>query len=489
MKKHSLFFSLISKLGKIYFSDMTNKDSEYKRTVFYSLKEMGGVYIKFLQILCVTQNFTDGWAGPREFDVFNKVEQEPLNIYSVVKNQEMFSYIEDVPFACGSFAQLYKGKLKTGEVVAIKVLRPSIANRLKKDLMKLKQIVKIMSKFLPNNIMDYKEAFEEFSRNCILETDYEREIANMVYFGKMYRGHPYVVIPKVYGELSSRYVIIQEFIEGPTLADLITDIKHGESLDKYAKSITGSDVWVQIMIAGGEALRAAMVEDYLFGDPHPGNIILLKENKIAFIDFGIIASKPTSQEAFYLWTKAYKDILNGSVDYGNLMKATANCFCPDLVNALRNCSINIDTNNDFINSLASAMNIKANNMRGNNNVADNLVQNGHLIRVFTKFVDSKNALNLKLDMNNFQLLKAMQAYLSSITMIDNKYGNNKFPKIMLGAMEYALDYCERVGIKNDLKENTKYSKSESYELLLDTLTSLAEGDEFLFQNICERMFQ
>jgi hypothetical protein len=55
-------------------------------------------------------------------------------------------------------------------------------------------------------------------------------------------------------------------------------------------------------------------------------------------------------------------------------------------------------------------------------------------------------------------------------------------------MKYALDYCETNGIKNDLTNNTKYSVSESYELLLDTLSTLAEGDEFLFQNISERMF-
>ena len=488
MKNRSLFLTLVSKMSKIYFSDISNKEHAYKKTIFYTLKDMGGVYIKFLQILCVTQNFTDGWAGPKEFSVFNQVDNEVLDVHKIIEHQEQYFHIDKEPFAGGSFAQLYKGKLKTGEDVAIKILRPSIAYELKNDLVKLKKLVKIMSYFLPANMINYNEAFAEFSYNCLLETDYEREIANMEYFANMYKDSEYVIIPKVYKNISSKYVIVQEFIDGPTLSELVTSIKTGDSLADYAFSRTGSDVWFQMMIAGAEALRSAMMEDYVFGDPHPGNIILLKDNKIAFVDFGIIANKPTSQEAFYLWTKAYRDVLLGGNDYGKLVETTCSCFCPDLVNALKKCSINLRGSKDFMALLADALNVKLDSVMDNNDAASKLIQGGHLFRLFTKFVDGKNALNLKLDMNNFQLLKATQSYLSSVTMIDNRYGNNNFPKMMLDAMEYALRECEAAGVKKDLIDTTKYSVNESYELLLDTLTSLAEGDEILFQNISEGMF-
>jgi serine/threonine protein kinase len=480
----SFFLPLITRLAKIYFSNATNKEYEYKRTIFYTLKELGGVYIKFLQVLCTMHKFTDGWGSPKEFEVFNKVQTEPIDIYKYITKKENFSHIENTPFACGSFAQLYRGKLITGEIVAIKVLRPSISATLRIDLIKLRNIIRLFSWFLPKNVIDVKSAFDEFSRSCLLETDYDREISNMHYFGNLYKNHPYVVIPKVYDDFCNRNVIVQDYIEGPTLADIISNVKSNESLLQMAYNLTGSDIWTQIVIAGGEALRTAMTADYVFGDPHPGNIILLPQNKIAFVDFGIIANKPTSQEAFYLWTKSYYDILMGDMNYGKLLQTTYMCFCPDLANALRKCSIS----NDFIKSIADAVTAKAKNIYSSNFSAQGLSQNGHFLTVFTKFVDNKNALNINLDIRNFQLLKAMQSFLSSVTTIDNRYGNNNFSKIMIGCMKYALDYCEAHGVKNDLSNNTKYSINESYELLVDTLSSLAEGDEFLFQNISERMF-
>ena len=60
----SLFGTLISSLAKVYFSDVENKDYAYKRIIFNTLKDMGGIYIKFLQVLSVTNKFMDGWSTP-----------------------------------------------------------------------------------------------------------------------------------------------------------------------------------------------------------------------------------------------------------------------------------------------------------------------------------------------------------------------------------------------------------------------------------------
>ncbi len=482
MKKRALFLPLFFQLSKVYFSDSSNKEQQYKKTIFYQLKNMGGIYIKFLQVLCISQKFTEGWGGPKEFEVFNQVSNEPLEISNYV-NMDSFLYLKNTPFACGSFAQLYKGQLKTGEFVAVKILRPSVAKNLPSDLKKLKRIVKVIRHFLPKTFIDYRAAFNEFSNTCILEVDYEREISNMEYFAQLYKNHPCVVIPRVYKELCGRNVIVQQFIEGPTLADLISKVSANESLDSIVYQYTGSDVWKQIAIVGGEALRTAMTADYVFGDPHPGNIILLRENRVALIDFGIVAQRPTSQEAFYLWVKAYYDVLTGNLNYGRLFETTCMCFCPDLVNALRRCH----TANSFFDSMAEAINQKMKTVFGHNEAAKSIAADGHLFVAFKDFIDSKNTLNIKIDTYNFQLLKAMQTFLSSVTTIDNRYGNHYFSKAMIDAMYYALQYCENNGIRHDIVDHTKYSINDSYELLLETLSSLA-NDEFLFQTISERVF-
>lgn len=476
---------ILKNLLAVYFKKTANKDEEYKKTIFYTLKNMGGIYIKFLQILSVTRNFMDGWSTPKEFEVFNQVKAEEIDLQRYLPYQEKFNHIELQPFASGSFAQIYRATLTTGEKVVIKILRPSVANNLKKDLRNLKRIVKLISFILPNNMIDYEEVFEKFSQNSLLETDYEREVANLEYFANYYKDNNKIIIPKVYKEFCTKKIIVEDYIEGPTLADIITNLKIGDNLTNIAFNKTKSNIWKQIIMVGGEALKSAMTSDYIFGDPHPGNIILLSDDKIAYIDFGLIANKPYSQEAFYLWVKSYYDILNGNPNYGRLVETTCACFCTDLFNALKKCS----SHNDFFSSMSEALNKKAKLLKNSNKSLENYLDNGHLFMAFTKFIDNKNALNLKIDMRNYQLLKSLQAFLCSISSIDERYGNKQFSILMKESIEYALEYCEKFGIKNDLDVKTKYNINESYELLLENLSSLASGDEFLFQDICERMFQ
>ena len=482
--RRSFVLPFLNKCIKIYFSNKSNKEIEYKKALFNTLKSLGGVYIKFLQVLCITQKFNDGWSTPKDFEIFDKVQIEPINITKVKKTLTNVYYIESNPFASGSFAQVYKGKLITGEEVAIKILRPSIVKNLKTDLIKLKRIVKIISMFMKNSLIDIVETFDEFSNSCFEETNYLREVANMEYFFKLYKNHKSVVIPKVYKEYCNKYIIVSEYIEGMTLANIIQNYDNKTTFEKYCKDQTGSDIWKQLTIAGGEALRTAMLEDYVYGDPHPGNIILLPKNKIAFVDFGIISNKPVSQEAFYLWTKSYYEILKGNKNYGEFLETTCMCFCPDLLNAFTKCT----EDNTFMDSLINALNKKLEQVNSFNKVSNNYTEDGHLFKVFTEYIDNKNAIALKLDTRNFRLLKAMQAFICSLNDIDSKYGNNNFSNLMINCMEYALEYCEKHGIKKDFNRKTKYTINESYELLLNVITSLANNDEFLFNQLSKEMF-
>jgi hypothetical protein len=475
---------LAKKLAKIRMSSAPNKQAEYKRTMFYELKGMGGVYFKCLQIMSVTHKFLEGWAGPAEMSVFNQVPTEELNINQYIKNPAVFESYERQPFATGSFAQVYKGQLKTGQTVAIKVLRPSIANNLKRDIKYLKRLARLFAEFLPSTILDYRQVVAEFCANCLLETDYLREIENMKYFAGFYASHPYVVIPKVYEDLSSPVAIVQDYIAGPTFADALASRTATRPATQIAYDSTGSDLWVQMTIAGGEALRMAMQADYVFGDPHPGNIKLLPGNKIAFIDFGIIANKPTSQMAFYHWVQAYRDILSGTGGLEGLVEATLNCFCPDIAIALKTCRTS--ESRPILDTLAEAMASKFDNMKGDTIVND-LAKNGHFFRLFTDVLDSGNALNVKLDTANFQLIKAMQAYLGSLTVLDNSETRDRFASAMLNAMDYALRYADVYGVENDMPLRSRFDRNQSYELLLDTVSSLAEGDQFIFQYLHDRM--
>ncbi len=88
---------------------------------------------------------------------------------------------------------------------------------------------------MPSSFLDFNEAIDEFNSICLTETDYEREIYNLKYFDDIYSNHPYVVIPRVYEELSNDFVIAQEFIEEITLSDILSNYEKGESFKVYIR--------------------------------------------------------------------------------------------------------------------------------------------------------------------------------------------------------------------------------------------------------------
>lgn len=483
MKNLRRYSDLIWNLTKIYFFHSGNKDAEYRRTIFYKFREWGGVYIKFLQIMAGMSKFMEGWSGPKEMQVFSKAPYEDVELRKYV-DLSKFKAISAKPVAAGSFALVFYGKLHDDTEVAIKVLRPSIRNHLKKDLGTLRKLCRFFSRFLPNYLVDYREAYDACAKMFLQETDYRQEIANQTYFGKLYENHPRVVIPKVYTELSSNYVIVQDFITGPTLADVMSNTSYRKSAATLTRELTGSDLWEQIALAGGEALRMAMCADYVYGDPHPGNIVLLPNNKIAFIDFGVIAEKPTSHMAFYEWVNSYYEILCEKGDFKKLLETTVTCFCPDLSLAMKRCVFDGD---DLLTVLSAAITKKlSTEMAGDANYIQ-IFKDGHLMQVFAKVVSTK-VIEVKVDAINFKLLKAMQAFLGSVTILDNSEGHHGFAETMRQAMEYAIAEAKAQGIPHDIVSTSRYSLTESYELVVNTISSLADNDEFIFNIIKEKIF-
>lgn len=114
-------------------------------------------------------------------------------------------------------------------------------------------------------------------------------------------------------------------------------------------------------------------------------------------------------------------------------------------------------------------------------------KNGHLLDVFLRVVSTK-VIDVKIDMVNFELLKAMQAFLGSITILDNAESNHDFSQLMYQSMQYAINRSRNIGIPNDVVNSSHYSMTDSYELLVQTISNLANNDEFMFNLVKERIF-
>ena len=483
MRNVRRYARLILRLARIRLSRVSRKDCEYRRAIFEHFREWGGVYIKFLQILGGSSKFLEGWGGPQEMQVFSQAPREPLELEKYIRLAD-FAWVSDEPVAAGSFALVYRGQLKTGEDVAIKILRPSIQQNLRADLRALRRLCWLFSKFLPQYLVDYTDAYDAYAKMLIQETDYRREMENQKYFADFYQNHPQIVIPKIYEKWSSDKVIVQDFIAGPSLADVMSMATREKSATTITRELTGSDLWAQVVLAGGEALYTAMCADYVYGDPHPGNIVLLSDNRIGLIDFGIIAQKPTSHEAYYDWVESYYEILCGQDGFQRLLETTVTCFCPDISLAMQKC--NFDGEN-LLKILASAITEKlSQEMSGNTNYVESF-RNGHLMDVFIQVVGTR-VLDVKVDAINFELLKAMQAFLGAVTILDNNENRNAFSEIMLRSMDYALANARATGVPHDSVKKTSYGLTESYELLVNTVSSIANNDEYLFNLVKERIF-
>ena len=109
--------------------------------------------------------------------------------------------------------------------------------------------------------------------------------------------------------------------------------------------------------------------------------------------------------------------------------------------------------------------------------------------IFSQFMNNKNIFKLSMDMCNFPLIKAMQAFICTLNTIDSKYKSNNYTILMICCMEYAFKAVENETVPYDYIENTKYSRGDSLEMIDAILSSLAEGDEFLFQNIYKEMIR
>ncbi|MBL8151494.1 MAG: AarF/ABC1/UbiB kinase family protein [Blastocatellia bacterium] len=214
---------------------------------------------------------------------------------------ELFAEIADKPIAAASLGQVYKGRLKTGELVAIKVQRPNLDPIVKFDLKVLRKIVTFLlqrTDLLKGN--DWIGMLDEFERVIGEEMDYTREGRNAERFRQNFSDWPKMYVPKIYWEYTSSEVLTMEFIDGVK----VTDVAAISSAGFSAKEIN------ELM---HRAYFKQLLEDGFFhADPHPGNLLVMNDGKLAFFDFGMVGIISTKLQQ--LMVSAFFHILERNFD-------------------------------------------------------------------------------------------------------------------------------------------------------------------------------
>jgi len=192
------------------------------------------------------------------------------------KVAKVMAEIDPEAVAAASIGQVHRGTTRDGRDVAIKVQYPGIAEAVESDLRNLKLLMPLLGRVAPG--LDTKALADELRERISEELDYELEAQSQRRIARGWRDHPHLMVPEVLTNLSTRRVLVTEFVPNAGFGEMRT---HADAeRDRYAEVIH------RFFHDTAGRLGVAL------GDPHPGNVLLTADGRLAFIDFGMVRKLP-----------------------------------------------------------------------------------------------------------------------------------------------------------------------------------------------------
>jgi ubiquinone biosynthesis protein len=245
-----------------------------------TLQRLGPTFIKFGQFLSVRPDLV-----PPEFcDEFRKLQDEvpPFSFeFAQVEVErelgrpltEVFSEFDRTPIAAASVSQVHRARLISGEEVAVKVQRPGVRESMETDILIMLFFASLAERLIPSFRKNRpKMLVREFSRWTDRELDFLKEGKNAIHFFYHAQDYPGVKFPRVFLQYTTERVLTMEFIRGVN----VLEIPEGTQREATARLVAET------------ILKQIFVDGFFHGDPHPGNIFLLPDGTIAYLDFGIV---------------------------------------------------------------------------------------------------------------------------------------------------------------------------------------------------------
>ena len=196
--------------------------------------------------------------------------------------------IRDRPIAAASVAQVHKGILKTGEIVAVKILRPQIHKRMRKDMDVLAMVAGLAELFIPDSQrLGPKKFVATADRAVMLELDLRLEAAAASELSEPDKETGLYRVPEIYWELGGKNILVTDWIDGMAVSDpaILTDPSHDP------KAIA-----VKVMQS---FLACAFDYGVFHADMHEGNMIVAPDGELWLIDFGILGRLSPEEQRFH----------------------------------------------------------------------------------------------------------------------------------------------------------------------------------------------
>ena len=254
------------------------------RVIARAFEQLGATFIKFGQILSTRPDV----LGPGYTTALARLQDgvPPASFASVraVIAAELsegararLAFIEPVPVAAASVAQVHRARLDTGEDVALKVQRPDAEAQIERDLAILRVLARVVDRVPSMHLMSLPGSVERFAEALHGQLDFRKEAENNRRFAKNLAGIEGVGVPALFPELCSRRVLGMEFVEGAKATDTAGALGDKKKLAR---------------IGGQAILQMVFLDGFVHADLHPGNILLTKDDRVVLIDLGMVTEIP-----------------------------------------------------------------------------------------------------------------------------------------------------------------------------------------------------
>ena len=248
------------------------------------LEKMGPAFIKLGQLLSTRADFLPPAYIHALTRLQDKIDPFPFEQVKAIVSAELgvriskaFSEFETKPLATASLGQVHRAAMHDGRVVVVKVQRPGIREIIAEDMAVLEEIAGFLDKHTQwGRRYEFGKMLEELRKSLWLELDYRQEARNLSTLGVNLLEFPGIVVPTPIEDFTTSRVLTMEYIRGKK----ITDLSPLARLD-----LKGADLAEELFHA---YLKQILVDGFFHADPHPGNVLLTDDHRIALLDLGMV---------------------------------------------------------------------------------------------------------------------------------------------------------------------------------------------------------
>jgi ubiquinone biosynthesis protein len=283
-----------------------------------ALESLGPIFVKFGQVLSTRRDMLPNDIADELAKLQDRVPPFPSDQALAVLRRtygrdahDVFAEFDPTPVASASVAQVHRATLKTGEAVAVKVLRPGIEKTIDSDLKLLDSLAALLeSLWSDGKRLKPREVVAEFAKHLTDELDMVREAANCSQLRRNFEGSPLLAVPEVYWDYCATEVMVMSWMDGAPIAQMDELRRRGIDNKKLAR-------------AGVEIFFTQVFRDgYFHADMHPGNILVTDAGQYVALDFGIMGTlndvdkNYLAQNFLAFFQRDYKRVAQTHLDSG-----------------------------------------------------------------------------------------------------------------------------------------------------------------------------